>query len=75
MDWHSLKQFLRRTGVRFSLLNQGSPFETIHAEVPRGPFIQDVHLYAYEPHKWLPKLLQAGIQPPPLCTPQLTLFA
>lgn len=70
MTWDEVKQLIRQSGLKHSILNKGGECETVHVEKPNGPFIIDSHLYRYEPQNWEDRLQRVGIEVPQ----QLELF-
>lgn len=70
MTWDEVKQLIRQSGLKHSILNKGGECEAVHVEKPNGPFIIDSHLYRYEPQNWDDRLQRVGIEVPQ----QLDLF-
>lgn len=64
MTWTEVKQLIRASGLKHSILNKGGAYEMVHVEKPNGPFIIDTHLYAYEPQNWEDRLQRVGIAVP-----------
>lgn len=61
MTWNDIKQLIRDSGLRYTLLNKNGPYETVHLERPTGAFTIDAHLYRYEPDNWERHLQRMGI--------------
>lgn len=64
MTWEDVKQLIRKSGLKHSILNKGGECETVHVERPDGPWIIDVHLYRYEPQYWERQLKRVRIEVP-----------
>jgi hypothetical protein len=74
MTWYNVKETIRRSGLKHSVLNKNTPCETVHVEQQTGNFISDTMLFLYEPEKWERDMLRLNI-PLEHCAVQLSLFA
>lgn len=69
MTWNEVKQLVRKSGLRHSILNKGGAYETIEVEKSEAGFIISSYLYRYEPENWNDRLQRVGIAVPQRLAP------
>jgi hypothetical protein len=65
MTWELVKQLIRQSGLKHSILNKGGECETVSVErYEAGSGTSCAHLYRYEPQYWQRHLHRMGIAIP-----------